>query len=63
MSMKPNVEAFFDEATNTISYVVSDPKSKDCAVVDSVMDIDYASGRITHDHADRIVGYITENAF
>ena len=63
MSMKPNVEAFFDEATNTISYVVSDPKSKACAVVDSVMDIDYASGRITHDHADRIVGYITENAF
>ena len=62
MSMKPNVEAFFDEATNTISYVVSDPKSKACAVVDSVMDIDYASGRITHEHADRIVGYITENA-
>ncbi|MFT7107964.1 MAG: glyoxylase-like metal-dependent hydrolase (beta-lactamase superfamily II) [Yoonia sp.] len=61
MSMKPDVEAFFDAATNTISYVISDPKTKACAVVDSVMDIDYASGRITHDHADKIVGFITAN--
>jgi glyoxylase-like metal-dependent hydrolase (beta-lactamase superfamily II) len=62
MSTKPVVEAFFDAATNTISYVIADPKTKACAVVDSVMDIDYASGRITHDHADRIVTYITQNA-
>jgi glyoxylase-like metal-dependent hydrolase (beta-lactamase superfamily II) len=61
MSMKPDVEAFFDAVTNTISYVISDPKTKACAVVDSVMDIDYASGRITHDHADRIVDHITSN--
>lgn len=61
LSMKPDVEAFFDAATNTISYVISDPKTKACAVVDSVMDIDYASGRITHDHADRIVHHITSN--
>ena len=49
MSMKPDVEAFFDAVTNTISYVISDPKTKACAVVDSVMDIDYASGRITQE--------------
>ena len=61
MAMKPDVDAFFDSGTNTISYVVSDPKTKACAVVDSVMDIDYASGRITHDHADRIVDHITSN--
>lgn len=61
MSMKPDVEAFFDAETNTISYVISDPKTKACAVVDSVMDIDYASGRITHDHADKIVAFITAN--
>ncbi|MEN8897020.1 MAG: MBL fold metallo-hydrolase, partial [Yoonia sp.] len=42
LTMEPDVEAFFDAATNTISYVVSDPKTKSCAVVDSVMDIDYA---------------------
>jgi hypothetical protein len=40
MSVKPQVEAFFDPATNTISYVVKDPSSNACAVIDSVMDID-----------------------
>ena len=58
LSIKPDVKAFFDPITNTISYVVSDPASHACAVVDSVMDIDYAAGRITHDHADGIVDYI-----
>jgi glyoxylase-like metal-dependent hydrolase (beta-lactamase superfamily II) len=61
ITTKPDVEAFFDNATNTISYVISDPSTKACAVVDSVMDIDYASGRITHDHADQIVDYIRSN--
>ena len=36
MTVKPDVKAFFDPATNTISYVVKDPNSKACAVVDSV---------------------------
>ena len=43
MAIIPEVKAFFDPATNTISYVVKDPASNACAVVDSVMDIDYAS--------------------
>ena len=47
MTIKPEVQAFFDEATNTISYIVKDPSSSACAIVDSVMDIDYAAGRIT----------------
>jgi len=58
MSVKPEVEAFFDAATNTISYVVKDPDSSACAVIDSVMDIDYAAGRITYDHADAMIAYI-----
>ncbi len=58
MSARPQVEAFFDAATNTISYVVKDPSSSACAVIDSVMDIDYAAGRITYDHADAIIDYI-----
>jgi glyoxylase-like metal-dependent hydrolase (beta-lactamase superfamily II) len=61
MSVKPEVEAFFDPATNTISYVVKDPSSNACAVIDSVMDIDYAAGRITHDHADAIIDHIRKN--
>ncbi|WP_170754895.1 MBL fold metallo-hydrolase [Ruegeria lacuscaerulensis] len=55
MNIKPDVQAFFDEATNTISYIVKDPTSNSCAIVDSVMDIDFAAGRITHDHADELV--------
>ena len=61
ISVKPKVEAFFDPATNTISYVVKDPSSNACAVIDSVMDIDYAAGRITYDHADAIIDYIRKN--
>jgi glyoxylase-like metal-dependent hydrolase (beta-lactamase superfamily II) len=61
MSKKPQVEAFFDPATNTISYVVKDPSSNACAVIDSVMDIDYAAGRITYEHADAIIDYIRRN--
>jgi len=58
---KPDVTAFFDEATNTISYVVKDPNSQSCAIVDSVMDIDYAAGRITFDHADTIIAHVKAN--
>jgi glyoxylase-like metal-dependent hydrolase (beta-lactamase superfamily II) len=60
-SVKPDVNAFFDPATNTISYVVKDPNSNACAIVDSVMDIDYAAGRITYDNADEIIAYVQEN--
>jgi glyoxylase-like metal-dependent hydrolase (beta-lactamase superfamily II) len=55
LSVKPEVTAFFDPATNTISYIVKDPSSDACAVIDSVMDIDYAAGRITFEHADEII--------
>jgi glyoxylase-like metal-dependent hydrolase (beta-lactamase superfamily II) len=61
MSVSPDVKAFFDPATNTISYVARDPSSNACIVVDSVMDIDYAAGRITYDHADEIIAYIRDN--
>ena len=61
MAVAPEVKAFFDPATNTITYVVKDPASDACAVVDSVMDIDYAAGRITYDNADEVIAYITDN--
>lgn len=59
LALHPEVHGFFDAATNTISYVVRDPASDACAVIDSVMDIDYAAGRITYDNADEIVAFIT----
>jgi glyoxylase-like metal-dependent hydrolase (beta-lactamase superfamily II) len=58
---RPDVTPFFDEATNTLSYVVRDPDSTDCAVVDSVLDLDYASGTISYDSADRIIAYIRDH--
>lgn len=58
MNVKPEVQAFFDEATNTISYIIKDPSSDSCAIIDSVMDIDYAAGRITFDHADELIRQI-----
>ena len=60
MDVRPEVEGFFDEATNTISYIVKDPGSDSCAIIDSVMDIDYAAGRITYDHADTMIACISE---
>jgi glyoxylase-like metal-dependent hydrolase (beta-lactamase superfamily II) len=61
MAVKPDVKAFFDPATNTISYVVKDPESDACAIVDSVMDIDYAAGRITYEHADELIKFVQDN--
>ncbi|WP_102106993.1 MBL fold metallo-hydrolase [Oceaniglobus roseus] len=58
MSVHPDVSGHFDEATNTISYIVKDPGSNHCAIIDSVMDIDYAAGRITYDHADRLIAEV-----
>jgi len=60
LSVKPEVQGFFDPATNTISYVVKDPGSNACAIVDSVMDIDYAAGRITYDHADELIANVRD---
>lgn len=60
MDIHPDVTGYFDEATNTISYLVKDPASDACAIVDSVMDIDYAAGRITYDHADQLIAAVRD---
>ncbi len=58
LTHRPEVHHFFDEPTNTFTYVVKDPSSDACAVVDSVMDIDYAAGRTNLDGAKLIVEFI-----
>ena len=60
-SVRPEVTPFFDEPTNTLSYVVKDPASKACAVVDCVMDLDYPSGSISFAGADQIIADIRDN--
>ncbi|MBA2778441.1 MBL fold metallo-hydrolase [Billgrantia kenyensis] len=57
---KPIVTHFFDEPTNTFSYVVQDPGSKACAIVDSVLDFDYAAGRTDVRSADEIIAFIRD---
>ena len=58
--MQPQVEAFFDPATFTYSYVVTDPTSKRCAIIDSVLDYDPAAGRTSCKSADRLIAYVRE---
>ena len=57
----PEVTAFFDEATFTVTYVVKDPDSNACAIVDSVLDFDYASGRTDTRSADAVVAHVQAN--
>ncbi len=58
--MKPDIKAFFDTDTNTVSYVVSDPETRRCAVIDSVLDYDPASGRTSTASADALIAYVKE---
>ena len=57
----PVVQHFFDEPTNTFSYVVRDPDSQSCAILDSVLDLDYAAGRTDVRSADEIIRYVRDN--
>ncbi|HSH57453.1 MAG TPA: MBL fold metallo-hydrolase, partial [Halomonas sp.] len=57
----PIVTHFFDEPTNTFSYVVQDPDSKACAILDSVLDFDYAAGRTDVRSADEIIAFVRDN--
>ena len=61
LSVKPEVTAFFDAPTNTVTYLVKDPHSASCAIVDSVMDIDYAAGRIAYESADQIIAFVQKH--
>lgn len=55
LSASPAVFPFFDDATNTVSYIVKDPDSQACAIIDSVLDIDYAAGKIDYKSANKII--------
>jgi len=55
----PAIQAFFDEATYTVTYVVSDPETSACAIIDPVLDYDTASGRTDTRSADAVLDYVT----
>jgi len=60
LSTSPKVRAFFDEATNTASYVVADPQGNRCAIVDPVLDYDPKSGRTDTASADEVIAYVKD---
>ncbi len=56
--MKPSVNAFFDEETYTVTYVVTDGSNSSCAIIDPVLDFDQAAGRTSTDSAERVIDFI-----
>ena len=61
MSAHPIVTPFFDERSNTISYVVQEPDGPACAIIDAVMDIDYAAGTLQFTEADQMIAHVRKN--
>lgn len=59
--MKPEVKAFFDNATNTVSFVVKDPDSQSVAIIDSVLDFNFTNGHTDTESADEIIAYVKAN--
>ncbi|EAQ29749.1 Metallo-beta-lactamase superfamily protein [Erythrobacter sp. NAP1] len=60
-ALRPSIAGFFDEATNTVSYVVHDPATSEAAIIDSVLDYEAASGRTSNSSADLIIEYVNSH--
>ena len=60
--MSPDVTAFFDRPTNTVTYVVSDPVSGAAAIIDSVLDFDQASGQTSTTSADAVLAHVEKES-
>lgn len=63
MAPKPEVTGFFDRRTWSIQYVVADPETKKCAIVDPVYDFDEKSGQTASTNADRILEFVRDNGY
>ena len=63
MMRQPVIHAFFDEPTNTVSYLVADPETKQAAVIDPVLDYDHKSGKASVKSADAILAKAREEGF
>ena len=59
--LHPEVFSFFDEPTNTATYILKDPASRSAAIVDSVLDYDAAAGRTNTKAADGLIAYVREH--
>jgi len=59
--MTPEVKAFFDNATNTVSFVIKDPSSNSVAIIDSVLDFNFSNGHTDKASADEVIAYVRAN--
>ena len=60
MPTKPIIDAFFDEATYTVTYLVTDPETRRAAIVDPVLDYDHKSGKASTASAERVLAKAAE---
>ncbi|MGE8941965.1 MBL fold metallo-hydrolase [Leptospira interrogans] len=63
MAQKPEVTGFFDPRTWSVQYVVADPETKACAIIDPVHDFDEKSGQTATTNADKLLGFIKEKGY
>ncbi len=59
--MRPEVSSFFDSDSSTFSYVVKDPTSSACAIIDSVLDFSFTKGEVQYQSANRIIEHVQNN--
>ena len=57
-TQRPQVESFFDEDSNTFTHLVRDPQSRQCAIIDPVLDFDYPAGHTSTRSADALLAHI-----
>lgn len=60
LDSRAEIYPLFDAATNTVTYIVRDPANKSCAIIDSVLDIDYAAGQIDYVSAQKVIDKVRE---
>lgn len=63
MSNRPDVTGFYDKRTGSIQYVVGDPETKMCAVIDPVLDYDEKSGSTATVNADTILNFVSQRGY
>lgn len=63
MTRTPEVTAFYDEPTHTVSYVIADTDAKQCAILDSVLDYEPESATVSTESADKIVSFVRERGY
>ncbi|NPD14204.1 MBL fold metallo-hydrolase [Xinfangfangia sp. D13-10-4-6] len=63
MSKHPEVTGFYEKRTGSVQYVVADPATKDCVIIDPVLDYDEKSGAVATFEADRLLGFIAQKGY